>query len=121
MCGGALTAYLLGPHCIVGSYRCRVTQAAPDVGGDSDDSNMMDYMCEYEFVEDRPLVQWFAFPTDPRVSELTLSRPEAKLSILDLDSFAECVGKAEEDLVPELSSFERFLMNIKECSNVLFM
>lgn len=79
---------------------------------------MMDYICDYEFVEDRPLVPWFAFPTDPEVSGLTPSRPEVKLSILDLDSFAECVGKAEEDLVPKLSSFERLLMSTKESSNV---
>ena len=62
----------------------RVT--TPDLDSESDDT-VSDHSHDSERVEDRPLVRWFAFPTDPVVLEPT---PEAEV---DLDNFAGCVGE----------------------------
>lgn len=79
-----MTAYLLGPHWILCRSGSAVRVTIPDLDSESD-NKISDHIHDSECVEDRPLVRWFAFPTDPT--------PGAELSILDLDNFAGCVGR----------------------------
>lgn len=85
-----MTAYLLGPHWLLGKL------VAPEgqpfhIEGFSQPQPL------YNFVEDRPPLPWLAFPPDPVLSELTSAQkpPKATLSILDLDKVKDCVGKSD--------------------------
>lgn len=79
-----MAAYLLGPHCIVGRARARVTLTGSDGESDSEsDHDTIEVIHVYFYVQDRPLVPWFAFPMDPVLSVWTSSPevPQAELSI----------------------------------------
>lgn len=97
LCGGASTAYLVGPHWVQGKV------VAPE-GKPFHIEGFSGPQPYYHYTEDRSPLPWFGI-RDPILAKLTASQtklstkdldaPQAKLFIKDLDALADFVGKSD--------------------------